>query len=517
MLLTFVILYLAVSVGIGLLAATRVHNAKDFAVAGRRLPLPVVMATVFATWFGAEAVFGVSATFVKEGLNGVAADPFGSSMCLILAGVLFSRYLYKLNILTLGDFYRMRYSRSVEVITTLCIVASYLGWVAAQIKALGLIFYVVTDGAVSQQLGMILGAAIVLTYTTFGGMFSVAILDFVQMAVSIGGLLFIAWTVSGEVAGGPATVFRHAAEAGKLQFFPEADPIKWLTFLGAWVTMMLGSIPQQDVFQRVTSAKTAKVALGGSILGASIYFCFTFVPMYIAYSATLIDPAMFGKLLDEDSQLVLPVLVLQHTPLIAQVLFFGAVLSAIMSCSSATLLAPSVTFAENVIRGFYPKMGDHVFLRVMRACVVGFACLVLGFALSSDSSIFKMVENAYKVTLAGAFVPLLAGILWKRATTQGALAATIGGLTTWILIEVLLAGGDGGGEYGYALMMVEEGIPPQLIGLAVAAVGMVVGSLLPQWIGRTMPGRPLHELQHRAAADSHHVADPHHHRHPHSE
>ncbi len=219
MLLWFVILYLMVSVGIGLLAATRVHNAKDFAVAGRSLPLPVVTATVFATWFGAEAVFGVSATFVKEGLTGVVADPFGSSMCLIIAGILFSRYLYKLNILTLGDFYRMRYNRTVEVLTTICIVASYLGWVAAQIKALGLIFFVVTDGAVSQQAGMILGAAIVVTYTTFGGMFSVAILDFVQMAVSMGGLLFIAWVVSGKVDGGGAAVISHASLAGKLDFF----------------------------------------------------------------------------------------------------------------------------------------------------------------------------------------------------------------------------------------------------------------------------------------------------------
>src|SRR5574343_906137 len=161
MLLWFVILYLMISVGIGLWAATRVHSAKDFAVAGRSLPLPVVTATVFATWFGAEAIFGIPATFVQEGLGGVVADPFGSSMCLILAGLFFSTQLYKLNILTLGDFYRMRYNRTVEVITTICIVLSYLGWVAAQIKALGLIFNVVTDGAMSQETGMMLGGGIV--------------------------------------------------------------------------------------------------------------------------------------------------------------------------------------------------------------------------------------------------------------------------------------------------------------------------------------------------------------------
>jgi SSS family solute:Na+ symporter len=173
----------------------------------------------------------------------------------------------------------------------------------------------------------------------------------------MGGLLFIAWVVSGKVGGGAAAVIAHASAAGKLDFFPAPDPLKWLAFLGAWVTMMLGSIPQQDVFQRVTSAKSAKIALWGSILGASIYFCFTFVPMFIAYSATLIDPEMFGELLEKDSQLILPTLVLQHMPLAAQVLFFGAVLSAIMSCSSATLLAPSVTFAENVVQGLLPAHG----------------------------------------------------------------------------------------------------------------------------------------------------------------
>jgi hypothetical protein len=120
---------------------------------------------------------------------------------------------------------------------------------------------------------------------------------------------------------------------------------------------------------------------------------------------------------------------MQHTPLFAQVLFFGAVLSAIMSCSSATLLAPSVTFAENVVKGFYPRHGrppfpardarHHGRLRRHRAGLV---------ALNTEASIFKMVENAYKVTLAGAFVPLFFGIFWKRATTQGALAAIIGGL-----------------------------------------------------------------------------------------
>lgn len=467
MLLSFVMLYLACSVAVGLYAATRVHNTKDFAVAGRCLPLPVVTATVFATWFGAETVLGISATFVKDGLRAVVADPFGSSLCLIFAGLFFARRLYRLNLLTIGDFYRLRYNRSVEVLCTLCIVASYLGWVSAQIKALGLVFNVVTDGAMSQSAGMMLGALIVLTYTTFGGMFSVAILDFVQITIIMGGMLYIGSVVSG-LAGGVETVVSHAAAAGKLDFFPPARLDQWVPFLGAWVTMMFGSIPQQDVFQRITSARDERTAVRGSVLGGSLYFFFAFVPMFLAYSATLVDPARVTGLLERDSQLILPTLILEHTPMAAQIVFFGALLSAIMSCSSATLLAPSVAFSENIVKGCMPTISDGGLLRVMRAVLVAFTAVVLLFALNSEASIFKMVESAYKVTLVAAFVPLLAGLYWPGATTQGALVGIVAGLGSWLWLE--------------ASVTPDQVWPPQLVGLLVSAVGMVAGSLLPQRI-----------------------------------
>ena len=462
MLLGFVILYLCLSVGIGLFAATRVRSAKDFAVAGRSLPLPIVTATVFATWFGAEAVLGISATFVKEGLRGVVADPFGSSMCLMLAGLFFAPRLYRLNIITVGDYYRLRFDRTVEVLCTLSVVVSYLGWVAAQFKVLGLVLNVVTDGVISQPVGILIGAGIVLAYTTFGGMFSVAILDFVQISVIMGGLLYIVSIVSG-LTGGVQAVIDHAAAAGKLDLFPSASVREWIPFVGAWMTMMLGSIPQQDVFQRITSAKDERTAVRGSLLGGAIYFAFCFVPMFLAYAATLIDPEKFGALLAKDSQLILPTLVLEHTPLLAQIVFFGAVLSAVMSCASATLLAPSVALSENVIRPALTRLNDSEVLRLMRIVLVGFALVVLAIALWSDATIYSLVVNTYKVTLVAAFIPLFAGLYWKRATTQGALCAIIGGATSWIGLEWL---GPSDSIW-----------PPQLVGFLIAAAGMVAGSL----------------------------------------
>lgn len=469
-LIWFVAIYLFVSIAIGLLAALRVHSARDYITAGRHLPVYVVFAAVFATWFGAETVLGISATFVREGLAGLVSDPVGAALCLVLVGLFFARPLYRMNLLTIGDFYRRRYDRPVELIASICIALSYLGWVSAQIAALGLVFEVLSQGAIPREWGMIIGASVVLLYTLFGGMWSVAVTTFVQMIVIVLGLLYIAYLVSG-MTGGVGPVVAHAAAQGKLEFWPRFSTAEIIAFTAALVTMGLGSIPQQDVFQRVNASRTESTAVYGTILGGIAYFMFAAVPLFLVYAATLIDPALVAGLIDKDAQLVLPTFIVAHLPFGAQVIFYGALLSVIMSTASGTLLAPSVTIAENVLKG-NRQMSDRAFLRMTRAVVVCFAVLVTGYSLWSDATIHRMVENAYKITLVAAFVPLAAGLYWRRATAQGALAAAISGLVTWIAME---------------LFAPEDLFPPQFAGLLVSIAGMVAGSLLPQWYTRRSP------------------------------
>ena len=295
-----------------------------------------------------------------------------------------------------------------------------------------------------------------------GGMFSVAITDFIQMIIIVLGMLYIGWEVS-ALAGGVGTVVSHAASSGKFNLLPAPELKDILWFFAAWITMMLGSIPQQDVFQRVQSAKDENTAANSSILGGAMYFCFAFIPMFLAYSASLIDPKMVAANLEKDTQLILPNLILSPiVPVFAQIMFFGALLSAIKSCASATLLAPSVSFSENILKGFLPRISDHNFLKLNRVVVVCFTVLVTYFALSTEASIYKMVENAYKVTLVGAFVPLVCGLYWKRATNLGGMLAIVAGLVVWPAFE----------------MFQPEGVmPPQLAGLLASFGGMIVGSL----------------------------------------
>jgi len=476
MLNVFVGLYVLLSIGIGVYAAKRVHSSTDYIVAGRRLPLHITTATVFATWFGSETVLGTSSTFIQEGLHGIVADPFGASLCLILVGVFFARHLYRKNLITIGDFFKQKYGRAVELATSVAIMLSYLGWVSAQMIALGLVFNVLSHGEISQNTGIVIGAAIVMAYTIYGGMWSVALTDFMQMIVIVLGMLYVGYVVTGEINGGTMAVIEHAAQADKFNFWPEPTLAGILAFVGAFVTLALGSIPQQDVFQRVMSAKDENTAVRGAVLGGSLYFVFAFVPIFLAYSAFLIDEQMTTSLLEKDSQLVLPTLVLQHTPLLAQVMFFGALLAAIMSTASGTLLAPSTIFTENILRPLLGKVSDTRFLWIIRAVVLIFGCFVTLFALNSNSSIFEMVENAYKVTLVVAFVPLAAGVYWSKASTQGAVFSMTFGLVVWVFLEATAP----------------EGLwPPQLAGLLAAIVGMVIGALLPQMIAS--PEQVIHK------------------------
>jgi solute:Na+ symporter, SSS family len=289
------------------------------------------------------------------------------------------------------------------------------------------------------------------------------------MIVLVIGLSIIAM-FSADLAGGADKVFAMAQSKELWNFLPPPTFTEIAFFIGAALTMMLGSIPQQDVFQRVMSAKNSQTAQRGAVIGGVSYILFAFVPMFIVAAAVVVmgDSAM--EMAKNDYQRVLPTFVLTKMPLVMQILFFGALLSAIKSTSSATLLAPSTSFVENILKNLRPHMSDRQQLLAMRVTIVAFTGTVLAYAIAmKGTSIYDLVSTAYQVTLVGAFVPLVMGLYWKRATTQGAIASLAAGIVVWVLFFPQV-----GGE------ALSKLFPGQLAGLLTAIVGMVAGSLAPQ-------------------------------------
>jgi len=366
----------------------------------------------------------------------------------------------------------------VEVVCSLIIMVSYLGWVSAQVTALGLVFNLLSGGAISIPVGMVIGVASILAYTLFGGMWSIALTDVVQTAAIVIGLIVVAMLL-GQQAGGFDKVVAAAQAEGKLTLFPHLTTSAWMVFIGEFLTMSLGSIPQQDVFQRVTSARDEKTAFLGTLGGGLFYFAFSFVPMFIAYAATVIDPTYQAHFQAEDArevQKILPALVLHDTPIWCQVLFFGAVLSAILSTASGTLLAPASLLTENVLQPVLKHFSDRALLWTIRGVLIVVSILATIIACNSESTMYEMVESGYKVSLVVAFTPLVFGIYWKRATTQAALLSILCAVPVWLFAETF---------YDEESAQFWKCIPPQLYGLAAGIAGMLAGGLLPQWLAHT--------------------------------
>src|SRR6185369_654742 len=226
----------------------------------------------------------------------------------------------------------------------------------------------------------------------------------------------------------------------------------------------------------------ADTARNGAVIGGLSYIAFAFVPMFIVSCAVVVMGTSALDLAKNDYQRLLPTFVLTKMPLIMQIFFFGALLSAIKSTSSATLLAPSTSFVENILKNLRPRMADKEQLKATRVTIIVFAALVLAYAIAmKGTSIYDLVSAAYQVTLVGAFVPLVMGLYWKRATTQGAIFSLAAGVGTWLLFFPQV-----GGE------ALSKMFPGQLAGLIAALAGMVVGSLAPQILeNRHEPRKPM--------------------------
>jgi SSS family transporter len=453
LLLTAIIIYLLITVAIGAWSSKLVKNSSDFVLAGRQLPLFLSASALFATWFGSETIFGASSEYLESGLQGVIEDPFGGALCLILFGMFFLRPMYRMNVLTLGDVYKRIFGKRVEFFASVFMIPAYFGYVAAQLVALSLIFSTVTDLSIGS--GIVISAGIVVIYTFLGGMWAISITDFIQTTLIVVGLIWVAILVANK-AGGIMPILESAPE-GSFQVFPKADPVSWVNYLGAWMILGLGSIPSQDIYQRVMSAKSEKVAIRSTYLAGGFYLTIGLLPLFIALGAKFLYPELYL----ENKQLLLPTMVLRHSGIHVQILFFGALISAIMSTTSSGLLAPSAIISENLIRPIFgKKLQDKHFLWILRINIVTVA--VISTILAQwKSNIYELVAGASILLLVSLFVPLTAGLYWKRASEMGALMSIVFGMIAYM-----------------GLQTVELPVYPHVPALGVSAVFMVIGSLI---------------------------------------
>lgn len=449
MLAISVIIYLAITIGIGFVSSRRIKNATDFAVAGRSLPFFMSSAALFATWFGSETILGASGEFIKHGVTGVIEEPIGAALCLILVGVFYAKKIYRSNQLTFSDLFKDRFGKKAELISALVMIPSFFSWIAAQFLALGYIFQTVFG--ISLTLGIVLAAALVVFYTALGGMWAVSITDTIQMTVIIIGLIIVLIILIGQANG--KDLFGGLPK----DFFSitnEKVLSKW-EWLGAWITVGLGSIASQDVYQRVISSKSEKVAVRASLTSGFMYLIIGFIPLFIA----LIGSRLYPELYLADPNNFISNLIVQKTPEWIKIVFFGALISAILSTASGALLAPSTVLAENILKPRFPEIN---LLKMMRWSVLGVAVVAL-FLAFNNQSIFELVGLASSFGLVSLFLPFTFTLFIKSTTSYGVIAGMLLGLGSWVIAEFF-----------------QTEVPSIFYGLLFSLIGLVLGMFMVQ-------------------------------------
>ena len=445
-----IVLFFAVRMGVGIWASRRVKNAADYIVAGRRLPIYMVGASVMATWFAAETLMGASSTAYQYGFQGVVFDPFGAAACLFISAFFFTRLMRRARYLTLVDFFERRFGRGMTILASIAQLATYFVWTGAQMVAAGTIINALFP-SVPIEVGMIIVAVWVVGYTMLGGMLADTLLDFIQMFFTAGGVTLIFLFVLNQIGGFSAlgeitsTLYNPrpftllpdmAGEAGYLGYF---GSMGWMYWIAAWMAIGLGSVPTQDLFQRSMSARNEATAVHGTYLAGILYLFFGIMSPLIGIMMFKLAPGL------ENTDGVLVKAALDYLPPVLTAIFMAALASALMSTSDSSLLAGASVVTENLMPMLGKKLDEKQKVKWTRIWVAIIGAVAIVIAITA-SVIYELGVVAWSLLLVGLFMPFAFGMYWKKSNHYGGVASYLGGFITWALFIVIAYNSGLGGD-----------------------------------------------------------------------
>jgi Na+/proline symporter len=348
---------------------------------------------------------------------------------LIIAGLFFAKPLWKMKLLTMGDFYRRVYGPRSELVATCVLIPSYFGWIGAQLLALGTLQE--TFFGIPLVWGMAISAAFIFTYTVIGGMWSVTMTDTLQLVVLLTGLVVLAWTIFSQLGEGAAlvgvgTLFRDT-NPELLTLLPEATLAASLAWTATLASGFFGNIPGQDLMQRVFSSKDAKTAKWACLLAGAAYLLFGLLPVGMGLASRILVP-------ESDDGAILAILAQQFlTPTLTAV-FVVSLVSIIVSTATSAVLAPATLLGHNLMARLRPFQQRKLLVERIAVGIM----VAGGFAMAfTGESILELLESAVAIVLVGLFVPLVMGLYGRPRSELPALLSIALGSLVWLARELL--------------------------------------------------------------------------------
>lgn len=436
--LTAIFIYVTIQFLIGVWASQRMSSAADYILAGRSLGPILVAFSVFASFFGAEALVSTAGAVYEKGIEGALTDPFGYGGAIVLTAILMSRALWRRNLTTFADLFRQRYSTGVEKLVVLMLLPGSLFWAAAQIRAFGQVL--AANSSLEIATAVTIAALIVASYSVVGGLLADSITDVIQGLVLILGLIVLAIAVASvpPAVEAAAAIGQAAAAGAKSGAFPATDPgdaaeaAGLLALIEKLAVPICGTIVSVELISRFLGARSAQVAFTGTLGGGVLYILVGLIPIYLGMSAQTLLPGI------EESEQIISKMAQEFLNGTLRIIFIGAIVSAILSVVHAALHGAAAQLAHNIVVPLRPELGSTGKLWVARLTVMALSVVAYTLSLSSDK-IKELVETASAFGSAGVFVVAMFALFTRFGGPLAAYGGMLTGMGVWLVANYALA------------------------------------------------------------------------------
>ncbi len=429
--IAIVVAYLGMLLFIGWYCSRRIKSNEDFLLAGRGVGPIMLAGTLAATEIGGGSTLGVvEKAYGSWGLSALWYVTAMGVTCIVLA--IFAAQLRESMVKTIPEYFRRRYDRSSGLFTAIIMLIPLVGLTAVQFIASGVVFSTVMGWDYTTS--TIIFAIVVIMYSVMGGMWSVTLTDFVQMILIVVGI-GIALPFGLDLVGGWGEVVAHTDP--KRMSLTEGVGIP--SIIGLVIMYTTSFVVGQEAVQRIYTARTKAVAVGGALLAAFIFLGFSFIPAVLglicktAVDKGIIDGAIITA---KGTRYVLPVLAMNSMPQWVVGLLFAGIVSATMSSASGDLLGAGSIIANDIYRVYInPKADEKTLLRLVRGTVLVVGILGILIALANTKAIIDLLVFTFTFRAGGSFMPYLFGHFWPKASRAGAWASLLSGSLVVVLVD----------------------------------------------------------------------------------
>jgi len=440
LLVAAVVVYPLILIVVSLIRSRSIKSHADFMVAGRSVPVPLLVGTLVCTWIGSGSLFGGAGLAYRTGIAELWFS-FGAWVGLIVAYFLAGR-VRRIAQYTVPDLLEQRYNAAARVLGTIAIILAYVTIAAYQFRGGGWILTIVTDGAISPTAGMLITAATIVIFTALAGMMSIVTVDvFNGIIISVGVLLALPYLVLSN--GGIAAVISNLPD-------DHTSPLgghNFLWVLGVAMPTFLLLLGESGMYQKFFSAKNAaaaRKAVIGMVVGVVLIetaLALLAIVGRSVYPDVMTQTWMGGRALSET---IILYIAKNGLPVVFGAILLSSAVAIVLSTGNTFLLVPSTNVSRDLYERFVnPEASEKAKLNLQRIFVVLFGGLGI-VLLTQFDSVLAMALYAYSLVGASLTPALLAAFLWKRVTAEGGVACIAGGLLT---IVGLVVANRLGGEF----------------------------------------------------------------------